>query len=232
MMLRILGFFIAIAFLAGTVKAQNKTELLWLGQAGFRIKTPGGKVIVIDPWLRNGPKAPAQYKDPANLGKVDFVLVTHAHVDHIGDAPEIAKANKVILYGPADMITPLVTLGVMPAELTHRFNKSGFVTPHGIKVTAVKAEHGGNNVALSVAGGSSAIAEVLRDHQSIERVDDSNRYFEIALQKGADPQALLRRLVEAGAVVQRFELVQPSLHQIFLEKVGAKGVEEGMSGHG
>ena len=99
-------------------------------------------------------------------------------------------------------------------------------------VAGVKTEHGGNNVALSVAGGSDAIAQVLRDHQSIERVDDSNRFFEIALQKGADPQALLRRLVEAGAIVQRFELVQPSLHQIFLEKVGAKGVEAGMSGHG
>ena len=99
-------------------------------------------------------------------------------------------------------------------------------------VAGVKTEHGGNNVALSVAGGSDAIAQVLRDHQSIERVDDSNRFFEIALQKGADPQALLRRLVEAGAIVQRFELVQPSLHQIFLEKVGAKGVEVGMSGHG
>ena len=119
----------------------GKTELLWLGQAGYRIKSPGGKVIVIDPWLRNGPKAPAEYKDPAKLGKVDFVLVTHAHVDHLGDAPEIAKATKAILYGPADMITPLVTLGIMPADLTHRFNKSGWVTPHGIKVTAVKAEH-------------------------------------------------------------------------------------------
>jgi L-ascorbate metabolism protein UlaG (beta-lactamase superfamily) len=119
----------------------GKTEMLWLGQAGFRIKSPGGKVIVIDPWLRNGPKAPAEFKDPAKLGKVDIVLVTHAHVDHLGDAPEIAKANKVILYGPADMITPLVTLGIMPADLTHRFNKSGSVTPHGLKITAVKAEH-------------------------------------------------------------------------------------------
>jgi len=140
-MFRILAFFIAIAFLSGTAQAQNKTELLWLGQAGFRIKTPGGKVIVIDPWLRNGPKAPAQYKDPANLGKVDIVLVTHGHVDHLGDAPEIAKSNKAMFYGPADMITPLVTLGVMPADLTHRFNKSGFVTPMGLKITAVKAEH-------------------------------------------------------------------------------------------
>jgi len=99
-------------------------------------------------------------------------------------------------------------------------------------VSGVKAEHGGNNVALSVAGGSETISKVLNDHQLVERVDDSNRYFEVALQKGADPQALLRRLVEAGAIVQRFELVQPSLHQIFLEKVGATGVEAGMSGHG
>jgi L-ascorbate metabolism protein UlaG (beta-lactamase superfamily) len=139
------GFLLALALAAGCATQPEtragKTEMLWLGQAGFRIKSPGGKIIVIDPWLRNGPKAPAEFKDPAKLGKVDVVLVTHAHVDHIGDAPEIAKENKVILYGPADMITPLVTLGIMPAEHTHRVNTSGFVTPHGLKITAVKAEH-------------------------------------------------------------------------------------------
>jgi L-ascorbate metabolism protein UlaG (beta-lactamase superfamily) len=123
--------------------AQGKTEILWLGQAGFRIKSPGGKIIVIDPWITGGPKTPAIYKnDLAALGPVDLLLVTHAHVDHIGDAPDLAKMHKTQLYGPADMITPLITLGVMPAELTHRFNKSGRITPlPGIKVTAVKAEH-------------------------------------------------------------------------------------------
>jgi ABC-2 type transport system ATP-binding protein len=100
-------------------------------------------------------------------------------------------------------------------------------------VSGVKREHGGNNVALSLAeGGAEAAARVLRDHKMVERVDDSNRFFEISMHKEADPQALLRQLVDAGARVQRFELVQPSLHQIFLEKVGAKGVEAGMSGHG
>jgi ABC-2 type transport system ATP-binding protein len=39
-------------------------------------------------------------------------------------------------------------------------------------------------------------------------------------------------VIQSGALVQRFELIQPSLHQIFLEKVGATGVEPGMSGHG
>src|SRR5450631_3319510 len=96
----------------------GKTELLWLGQASFRIKSPGGKVIVVDPWLTRGPKTPAAYKDPAALGKVDLLLVTHAHVDHIGDAPDIAKLNNIPLYGPADMITPLITLGVLPPNLT------------------------------------------------------------------------------------------------------------------
>jgi L-ascorbate metabolism protein UlaG (beta-lactamase superfamily) len=123
--------------------ATGKTEMLWLGQASWRIKTPGGKVIVIDPWLSGGPKTPAPYKtDLSALGKVDLLLVTHAHVDHIGDAPAIAKLNNTKLYGPADMVTPLVTLGVLPNELTHRFNKTGHVLPlPGIKVTAVKAEH-------------------------------------------------------------------------------------------
>jgi ABC-2 type transport system ATP-binding protein len=99
-------------------------------------------------------------------------------------------------------------------------------------VAGVKAEHGANNVALNVAGGRERIADLLKDHHLVERVDDQNRFFELSLRRGADPQALLRTIVQAGVDVQRFELVQPSLHQIFLEKVGATHVEPGMTGHG
>jgi len=139
-----LGIFLATTSVTAQAQATaGITELLWLGQAGFKIKTPGGKTIVIDPWLTGGPKTPAPYKtDIAALGKVDLLLVTHAHVDHIGDAPAIAKAQNTVLYGPADMVTPLITLGILPANLGHRFNKTGHVTPlPGIKVTAVQAEH-------------------------------------------------------------------------------------------
>jgi L-ascorbate metabolism protein UlaG (beta-lactamase superfamily) len=128
---------------AQTASASAKAEVLWLGQASFRIKSPGGKTIVVDPWITGGPKTPAPFKtDLGALGKVDVLLVTHAHVDHIGDAPAIAKLNNTKLYGPADMVTPLITLGIIPAELGHRFNKTGSVKPApGIKVTAVRAEH-------------------------------------------------------------------------------------------
>jgi len=123
--------------------AAGKTELHWMGQAAFRIKTPGGKTIVIDPWITGGPKAPPAYKaDLAAMGKVDLLLVTHGHGDHIGDAPALAKLHNTVLYGPGDMITTLNTLGIVPPNLSHRFNKSGHVKPlPGIKVTAVAAEH-------------------------------------------------------------------------------------------
>ena len=100
-------------------------------------------------------------------------------------------------------------------------------------VTEVKEEHGQRNIALALEGdGMQGIASILSDHSLVQRADDSNRFFEIELVPGGDPQVLLRRIVESGASVQRFEMIQPSLHEIFLKKVGATGIEEGMTGHG
>ena len=100
-------------------------------------------------------------------------------------------------------------------------------------VSEVKAAAGDRVVALSTGGNSrAALMPILTDRTLVRRADDQNRFYEIELATGADPQALLRRVVATGAPVQRFELVQPSLHQIFLERVGATGIEEGMQGHG
>lgn len=114
-------------------------------------------------------------------------------------------------------------------------------------VTDVRASSGRRNVALSLGAGERAggatgseagrerlngVGDVLSDRRLVRRFDDSNRFFEIEMAPGADSQELLRRLIDAGAQIERFELVQPSLHQIFIERVGAQGVETGMSGHG
>jgi ABC-2 type transport system ATP-binding protein len=100
-------------------------------------------------------------------------------------------------------------------------------------ISEIKHAHGTRNIALGLGGDRlMEVSTVLSDRKLVERVDDSNRYFEIELAEGANPQTLLQRVVATGATVNRFEIVQPSLHQIFLEKVGASGVEVGMSGHG
>ena len=112
----------ALALSASTVCAQSgKVEVLWLGQAAFRISTPGGKVIVTDPWLLMNPLTPAKYKELGALGKVDVLLVTHAHLDHIADAPAIAKLNNIPLWGAADLNMTLNTLGVLPPAQLPRF---------------------------------------------------------------------------------------------------------------
>jgi ABC-2 type transport system ATP-binding protein len=100
-------------------------------------------------------------------------------------------------------------------------------------VSDIKESHGARNVALALGGApTTAVASVLSDRSLVSRVDDSNRYFEVEMADGADPQSLLQRIISTGATVNRFEIVRPSLHQIFLERVGATGVEVGMSGHG
>jgi ABC-2 type transport system ATP-binding protein len=101
------------------------------------------------------------------------------------------------------------------------------------KVSDVKAREGTRHVALELdGGGTDGVIPVLQDRSLVRRFDDSHRTFEIELTPDADASVLLRRLVESGTRIRRFELVQPSLHQIFIDKVGAQGIEEGMTGHG
>lgn len=123
--------------------AQGKTEVQWLGQATFKITTPGGKVIVIDPWLTSNPKTPEAYKKLDALGKVDAIFVTHGHFDHFADAPALSKMHNVPVHGPAGLMQSVVALDILPANQVVRFGKSGTVTPIGpnIKITAVHAEH-------------------------------------------------------------------------------------------
>jgi L-ascorbate metabolism protein UlaG (beta-lactamase superfamily) len=136
----------ALMAITSLASAQTgKAELLWLGQAAFKLTTPTGKVIMIDPWLRANPLTPPEYKNLDKFSKVDLILVTHGHGDHIADAPALALTHKARVFAPGDLNQTLTLLRVLPPELAPRMNKSGTVIPFPdeprIKVTAVKAEH-------------------------------------------------------------------------------------------
>ena len=112
------------------------------------------------------------------------------------------------------------------------------IISNGVKVldgavADVKAEYGNQRVAVVLDGRAGAgQPAVLEDAAVVRSMSSHGRLREIELVPGVDPQALLHRLVGEGATVERFELVRPSLHEIFLDKVGAGGIERGMSGHG
>ena len=126
-----------------TAQPSGKVELLWLGQAAWKITSTAGKVIVIDPWLTQNPKTPADYKDLAKLGKVDLILVTHGHGDHVGDVKALAAMTGAKVYGPAGLIATLIDVGWVSPEQGVRFGKGGKVNPLGpqITITQTRAEH-------------------------------------------------------------------------------------------
>jgi len=66
-------------------------RITWLGHSTFLIEA-GGKRILTDPWLTN-PSAPAAFRKPEALGKLDLIMVSHGHSDHIGDLIAVARAT-------------------------------------------------------------------------------------------------------------------------------------------
>ena len=158
MFVRLVGLLAAFCLLfPGTapaqVQTQGKTELQWFGQSAFKLTTPGGKVIMIDPWITGNPVTPPALKDLDKLGKVDLVLVTHGHGDHLGNAMEISKKNNVPMWGPAGMNQFLATLGLMPPNLVPRMNKGGTIEPFpGVKITQVHADHSSEMILKDASG--------------------------------------------------------------------------------
>ncbi|HZD91064.1 MAG TPA: metal-dependent hydrolase [Pseudolabrys sp.] len=122
---------------------KGKTTLHWYGQAAWKITTPTGAVILVDPWL-TVPTNPDK-NSIKELGRVDYILITHAHSDHIGNALEIAKktgAKVLASYGLSFNLKSV--LGFPKDQVMTGGNVGGTIDlpKADAKVLYVNAEHG------------------------------------------------------------------------------------------
>jgi L-ascorbate metabolism protein UlaG (beta-lactamase superfamily) len=109
----------------------------WLGHASFRLDTPEGKRIYVDPWLGN-PKCPDSEKEPE---RIDAIAITHGHGDHVGETVELTKKFKPeVVVANVELKAWLQGKGAEMDDLPGS-NKGGTVEAAGVKFTLVNAFH-------------------------------------------------------------------------------------------
>jgi L-ascorbate metabolism protein UlaG (beta-lactamase superfamily) len=110
--------------------------LTWLGHASFRVDSPGGKRIYVDPWLGN-PKCPPEEKEPERM---DVIALTHGHNDHVGETVELTKQFEPAVVAIVELKAWLEKQGAKVDELPGA-NKGGTVEAAGVRFTLVNAFH-------------------------------------------------------------------------------------------
>jgi L-ascorbate metabolism protein UlaG (beta-lactamase superfamily) len=118
------------------------TAVTWLGHAAFRIDTPGGKRIYVDPWLEN-PKCPENEREPE---RVDLIALTHGHGDHVGQTMDLAQRFDCAVIALIELRDWLTTQGLAEDDALAP-NKGGTVAWDGIKVTLTDAKHSSSTFA-------------------------------------------------------------------------------------
>jgi L-ascorbate metabolism protein UlaG (beta-lactamase superfamily) len=131
----------------------QKLGITWLGHATFVLRSPGGKRIILDPWVSTNPSTPESAR---KVGEIDLMLVTHGHGDHTGDAVPIARATGAQVVAPFELSVWLQQKGLKNVV---GMNPGGTLQTHGLSITMVPAVHSssveedGRNVYMGLATG-------------------------------------------------------------------------------
>jgi L-ascorbate metabolism protein UlaG (beta-lactamase superfamily) len=174
---------------AFVIMMPTQTQLTWFGQAGFKIVTPSGNVLLIDPWLTN-PKFARGENELAALDRCDLLFLTHGHSDHVGNSVEIARRTGAKLVTNADLAAAMTTVLGYPAEQAGNDTVGhigGTLSLLDGEVSAqfVPATHGSyvqkdDNSPPVAAGPATGVVIAIRDGPTIYHTGDTGFFSDIA----------------------------------------------------
>jgi L-ascorbate metabolism protein UlaG (beta-lactamase superfamily) len=154
------------------------TELTWLGHAAFRVDSPGGKRIYVDPFLTGNPKTPDSEREPE---RCDLILLTHGHGDHVGDTVALHQRFGCPVVAQVELRGWLTGQGVADDGGANSINKGGTCTALGVKVTLTSANHSSSAPDGSYAGEPCGIVLELEDGFKIYFAGDTNVFGDMSL---------------------------------------------------
>ncbi len=150
-------------------------SLTWLGHAAFRFDTPAGDRIYVDPFLTGNPSCPASELEPE---RVDAILVTHGHDDHVGDAVRLARAFACPVIAQVEL---RVLLGrEIGDDMTQAINKGGGTDLLGSRVTLTHANHSSSHGG-SYTGESCGFVVETPGEATLYFAGDTNAFGDMAL---------------------------------------------------
>lgn len=130
---------------AGTPAAQpaspvagGTVALEWLGWSHFRLTSPNGTVVLLNPWVEGNPDATIGLDD---IDRVDLILASQGHPDDMGNAVELAIRTGAIADEPFELGTWMIAQGV-PEDQVRRGGQGGRLQLDGITVRMVNTVHG------------------------------------------------------------------------------------------
>lgn len=113
----------------------QRLAITWLGHSTFIVRTPGGKRVLFDPWLKNNPACPDRLKKPR---QIDLILVSHGHADHMEDLVSVARDTEATVVAAFELCNWASRKGLQNVA---PMNKGGTLQIAGLRVSMTDARH-------------------------------------------------------------------------------------------